>query len=118
MRQNNASEFDFDDWAGLYLENPQEFEARRQATLMIEMTRGSSENATASRALLDAYEKAAKGCSPAQRMKIASEMMMESAHQLSAELQILKQTLEQLDLDVPAPDSDSVSSPEQVTSSN
>lgn len=113
MQQNKVREFDFEDWAGLYLEDPQEFEARRQAALMIEMTRGSAENAAAARALLAAFDKAALGCSPAQRMHIANEMMMESAHQLSAELQILRQTLEEAEHSMPAAGLDPVQSQEQ-----
>lgn len=97
MSTQISGDFDFDDWAGLYLENPQEFESRRQAVLMIEMTRRSPEHADAARALLDCFEKAAKGCTPEQRMLIASNMMMESAHQLSAELQILLQALESVE---------------------
>ena len=93
MSRQICSDFDFDDWAGLYLENPEEFESRRQAVLMIEMTRRSPEHADAARALLDAFENAAKGRTPEQRMMIASNMMMESAHQLSAEMQILLQAL-------------------------
>lgn len=94
MSQQTSGDFDFDDWAGLYLENPEEFEARRQAVLMIEMTRGSAEHAATAKTLLESFEKAATGRTPEQRMIIANNMMMESAHQLSAELQLLMQTLE------------------------
>ena len=97
MSQQTSGEFDFDDWAGLYLENPAEFESRRQAVLMIEMTRRSPEHADAARVLLESFEKAAKGRTPEQRMLIASTMMMESAHQMSAELQLLLQALESVE---------------------
>lgn len=89
--------FDFDDWAGLYVENPQEFEARRKATLMIEMTRGTAEQCTAGREMLEAYERRVKGCNSEQRMHISASMMMESARELSTELMLLKQSLQTLE---------------------
>ena len=91
--------FDFDDWAGLYLENPQEFEARRKATLMIEMMRGSAEQCAAGRELLEAYEKRVEGCNSEQRMHIAASMMMESAKELNTELMMLKHTLQSIEAD-------------------
>jgi len=94
MQPDTAASFDFDDWAGLYLENAQEFEARRQAALMIEMSRGTPEQSAAMHAMLESYENAVRGRSPEERMKIAASLMMDSAHQLSAELQLLKQALE------------------------
>ena len=97
MQQNSADDFDFDDWAGLYLENREEFEARRQATLMIELLRQMPENARIGRQTLDTFELAAQNRSPDERMRIAASLMMDSVHQLSAELQILKQSLEQLE---------------------
>ena len=103
MSQQTSGDFDFDDWAGLYLENPAEFESRRQAVLMIEMTRGSAEHAATARTLLEAFEKAAKGRTAKQRMMIANNMMLESAHQLSAELKILMQALESLETTSPEP---------------
>ena len=98
MTNKIARDFDFDDWAGLYIENPQEFEARRQTALMIELARGSEQSATEGRALLDAYEEQVKGCNPRQRMQVASRMMADSAQQLRTELQMLKHTLEQTEL--------------------
>lgn len=103
MQQNSADDFDFEDWAGLYLENPEEFEARRQATLMIELLRQSPEHAQAGRESLDTFDMAVQGRSPDERMKIASSLMMDSIHQLSAELQILKQALEQLEAEPDSP---------------
>lgn len=97
MQQDSRSDFDFEDWAGLYLENPQEFEARRQAVLMIELARGTPEQAAKGRALLDAYEKAAKGRSPMERAALAASMMMDSAQELNVELMMLKDALEKLD---------------------
>ncbi|MFT5044667.1 MAG: hypothetical protein ACI8UP_001636 [Porticoccaceae bacterium] len=94
MAEHSANRFDFDDWAGLYLENPQEFEARRQAALMIELTRGSAENCAAGRALLESYEKQVKGGDSQQRMQMAASMMLESTEQLKTELMILKQALQ------------------------
>jgi hypothetical protein len=94
MAEHSANQFDFDDWAGLYLENPQEFEARRQAALMIELTRGSAENCAAGRALMESYEKQVKGCDSQQRMHVAASMMLESTEQLKTELMILKQALQ------------------------
>ena len=99
MAEQSSMEFDFDDWAGLYLENPQEFEARRQTTLMIEMMRGSPEQYAAGKKLLESYEQRAKGCSPEQRMQIAASMMMESAQELGTELMLLKDALQKLEAD-------------------
>ncbi len=103
MSQQTSGDFDFDDWAGLYLENPEEFESRRQAVLMIEMARGSAEHAATARTLLESFEKAAKGRTTEQRMTIANNMMMESANQLSAELQLLMQALESMESPSPEP---------------
>jgi hypothetical protein len=97
MQQDSRSDFDFDDWAGLYMENPEEFEARRQAVLMIELARGTPEQAAKGRALLDAYEKAAKGRTPLERAALAGSMMMDSAQELNVELMMLKDSLEKLD---------------------
>jgi hypothetical protein len=94
MAEHLANQFDFEDWAGLYLENPQEFEARRQAALMIELTRGSAEQCAAGRVLLESYEKRVKDCDSQQRMQVAASMMMESVNQLNAELMVLKQALQ------------------------
>lgn len=97
MKEHSTAKFDFDDWAGLYLENPQEFEARRSAALMIELTRGSPEQCAAGRVLLDSYEKQVKGCNPGQRLQVAAKMMFDSANQLNAELMLLKQTLQNIE---------------------
>lgn len=94
MSNHVENEFDFNDWAGLYLENPQEFEARRQAALMIELAKGTPEQAKAGRALLEAYEKRVQGCDPAERLQAAVEMMSDSAQQLGTELMLLKQNVE------------------------
>ncbi|MBX2885461.1 MAG: DUF3135 domain-containing protein [Granulosicoccus sp.] len=94
MQHPSSDEFDFDDWAGLYAENPAEFEARRQAALMIEMARGSAEQSEAARSMLAAYEEAAEGLEPQARMQLAASMMLDSAQQLSTELQLLKHALE------------------------
>jgi hypothetical protein len=80
MAEHSANQFDFDDWAGLYLENPQQFEARRQAALMIELTRGTAEGCAAGRVLLESYEKRVKGCDSQERMQVAAAMVMESTH--------------------------------------
>lgn len=97
MAEHSVEKFDFDDWAGLYMENPQEFEARRKAALMIEMTRGSAEQCAAGRAMLESYEKQVQGCDAQQRMQVAASMMTESARQLSTEFMILKQALENIE---------------------
>lgn len=94
MANHPANEFDFDDWAGLYLENPQEFEARRQAALMIEMAKGNSEQAAACRELLDAFDQRVQGCNTAERLQVAAQMMADSAQQMSTELMLVKQNLE------------------------
>ena len=97
MKNQPAPNFDFDDWAGLYLENPQEFEARREAALMIELARGTAEQREKGRALLEAYEKQAQGYDSVQRMQLAASMMVESARELSTELMILKQALQSIE---------------------
>lgn len=98
MPKNTANDFDFDDWAGLYLENPAEFEARRQAALMLELLRSSSPGgAEAGRRMLDSFDLAVAGRRPEERMNIAANLMMDSLHQLSAELQLLTQELKTLE---------------------
>ncbi|MFK7891008.1 MAG: hypothetical protein AB8B63_09370 [Granulosicoccus sp.] len=98
MDDNSTTQFDFDDWAGLYLENPQEFEARRKAALMIELTRGSPEQCAAGRAILETYEKRVQGCDTQERLRVAASMMAESARQLGTEWKMLKLELEKLEL--------------------
>lgn len=97
MKKHSAAAFDFDDWAGLYQENPHEFEARRQAALMIELARGTPEQCAAGRALLESYEKRVEGCDSGERMQVAASMMMESARQLNTELMMLKQILKDIE---------------------
>lgn len=97
MEEQPLTAFDFDDWAGLYLENPEEFEARRKAALMIEMTRGTAEQSAAGRKLLQSYEKRVEGFSPEQRMQASAAMMMDSVQQLQTELMMLKHSLEKVD---------------------
>lgn len=99
MTEQSGTAFDFDDWAGLYLENPEEFEARRQATLMIELMRGSPEQCAAGRELLEAYEKRVKGCDTQERMQVAASMMMESSRELNTELMVLKDALQKIEAD-------------------
>ncbi len=97
MASQSGVQFDFDDWAGLYLENPEEFEARRKATLMIEMARSTPRQCADGRALLEAYEKRVKDCDPQQRMQVAASMMMESARELNTELMLLKQSVQSIE---------------------
>lgn len=105
MGEHPTPQFDFDDWAGLYLENPQEFEARRSAALMIELTRGSTEGCAAGQTMLDAYERQVHGCDTQQRMQVAALMMAESVGQLNTELMLLKQALQNVEeeLEVKSP---------------
>lgn len=93
MVHHSSDQFDFDDWAGLYMENPREFEARRQAVLMIELAKGSAEQRAAGRAILTCFEQRAKGCDVQERMQVAASMMLESTQQLKTELKVLQQML-------------------------
>jgi len=97
MADKSNAQFDFDDWAGLYLENPQEFEARRSAALMIEMTRGSVEQCDSGRELMAAFEERVKGQDAQQRFEVAASMMAESALQLRTELMVLREALKDLE---------------------
>ena len=97
MAEQSTAQFDFDDWAGLYMESPQEFEARRSAALMIELTRGSADQCASGRALLDAYEKRVKGCDSKERLEVAASMMAESAMQLRTELMVLREALQSIE---------------------
>ncbi|MFK7996496.1 MAG: DUF3135 domain-containing protein [Granulosicoccus sp.] len=94
MAEPSVDQFDFYDWAGLYQENPQEFEAKRSAMLMIELTRGSAKQCAAGRALLESFDKQVQGCDPQERLQVAMSMMAESARQLGTELSILKNALD------------------------
>ncbi len=97
MAAQTTAQFDFDDWAGLYMESPQEFEARRSAALMIEMTRGTADQCASGRAMLDAFEKRVEGCDPAERFEVAASMMAESAMQLRTELMVLREALQSIE---------------------
>lgn len=98
MTEQTAPPFDFDDWAGLYLENPEEFEARRKAVLMLAMTNGTPEQCTAGRALLERYEKLVEGQSAEKRMQVSASMLLDSVQQMQTELMLLKHTVEKLSL--------------------
>jgi len=95
MGKQQTSDFDFDDWAGLYLENPEEFEAKRQAALMIEMTKGTAEQSARGRALIESYEERVKGLDTQQRIRVSASFMMDSLQQLQTELMLLKHTIEE-----------------------
>lgn len=97
MAEQTTSQFDFDDWAGLYIENPEEFEARRKAVLMIEMAKGTPEQSAQGRALLESYEKRVKGCDLQQRLQVSASMMMESVKELNTELLMLKHSIQELE---------------------
>jgi hypothetical protein len=94
MTDQTAPPFDFDDWAGLYLENPEEFEARRKAVLMLAMTKGTSEQCAAGRVLLERYEKQVEGQDAQKRMQVSAAMLLDSVQQLQTELMLLKQSVE------------------------
>lgn len=94
MDDNSISEFNFDDWAELYKKNPEEFEARRSAALMLELASGTSQQRAAAFAVLESFESRAKACDPQQRMELAASMMTESLSELSTELMVLKKAVE------------------------
>ncbi len=94
MKDKSAPEFDFDDWAGLFIENPQEFEARRQAALMIELSRYNAQQRESGKAILAAFEKRVAGSNAQERLEVAGQMMADSALQLQTELMLLKKVLE------------------------
>lgn len=94
MKDNGAPEFDFDDWAGLFIENPQEFEARRQAALMIELSRCNDQQRESGKAILAAFEKRVSGSDAQERIVVAGQMMADSALQLQTELMLLKTMLQ------------------------
>jgi hypothetical protein len=94
MADKTTADFDFDDWAGLYIENPEEFEARRKAVLYLAMARGTPDQSAAGRVLLESYEKQVKGQDVQTRLKIASSFMMDSLQQLQSELMLLQHTIE------------------------
>lgn len=95
MTDKAMDNFDFNDWAGLYLENPEEFEARRKAALYLEMAKGTPEQCAAGSAMLDAYEKRVKGQCVQKRLQVSASMLMDSLQQLQTELMLLKHTVEQ-----------------------
>jgi len=97
MADQTNAQFDFEDWAGLYLEDPQEFEARRSAALMIELTRGSAQQCANGRIMLAAFEKRVVGQSSQQRFQVAASMLAESAMQLRTELMVLREALKELE---------------------
>lgn len=94
MDDHSVTQFDFDDWAELYKSNPEEFEARRSSALLLELAKGTSEQRSAAFAMLESFEARAKGCNSQQRMELAASMMTESLKELSTELLILKDAVE------------------------
>lgn len=99
MTDHSASQFDFDDWAELYKDNPQEFEIRRSAALMFEVARGSSKQRTDAYAMLESFERRAEGCDTQQRLKLSASMMTDSLGELSTELMMLRLAIQNLTKD-------------------
>ncbi|MGE0311970.1 MAG: hypothetical protein AB7P21_10175 [Lautropia sp.] len=92
MKLQAAPEFDFDEWAALYRTDPAAFEARRKAVLSIELAKGGPLAAPAAARLADLEARSA-GATPAQRMTLAAQAMLESSRELQAHLETLARDL-------------------------
>ncbi len=86
-------DFNFDDWADLYREDPVAFEARRQAVLAMTLAKAPLEQAEPVRNLLREYDRRVEGLSDRQRIETATMMAVESMNELAERLQTLRRTL-------------------------
>ncbi|MFZ9406089.1 MAG: DUF3135 domain-containing protein [Burkholderiaceae bacterium] len=93
VRLNAAPAFDFDEWAALYQQDPQAFEARRKALLTIEVAR-SGIHASQARVLVDRLEQELDGKSDLERVSLSMLALLSAASQLTSELQTLALALE------------------------
>ena len=83
MDDTGVENFDFDEWAELYRCDPAAFEARRQAVLMLELSRGEPRQRDAARAAMARYERAANGLDGAARTALAAGFMHDSSAELA-----------------------------------
>ncbi|MEZ5649180.1 MAG: DUF3135 domain-containing protein [Burkholderiaceae bacterium] len=86
-------EFDFDDWARLYQQDPQAFEARRQAVLALELAKGTPAQAAAARQMLTTFERTHQNAGPDERMIGAGKMMLDSVRTLNEQMGALGDAL-------------------------
>lgn len=94
---DKAPDFDFDEWAQLYREDPVAFEARRQAVLALEIAKAGPAGAPAKRTL-QRLEHYLEGKSDTERMRQSMVWMVASMRQLSDKMTALGEavgTLEQ-----------------------
>jgi hypothetical protein len=82
---SKPDQFEFEDWATLYRNDPVRFEARRQAVLAIELAKAGPSAAKA-RVCLSNLESALQGKSPEERARISLLWMAESLLQLQNRL--------------------------------
>jgi len=99
---NAAPAFDFDEWAALYRQDPDAFEARRKALLTIEVAR-SGRHAPQARAMLERLEQQLEGKSDADRIKLSMLAMQAAATRLVDELQALSTAMNAAKNQHPAP---------------
>lgn len=101
IRFNAAPAFDFNEWATLYQQDPQAFEARRQALLAIEIAKGGV-HAPAGRRLLQQLEARLDGQSDAERIRLSMQAMADSARSLAAQMGSLKDDLQRYAQSLPS----------------
>lgn len=83
---NNTDEFSFDFWVALAKEDPDAFEAQRTAVLGLALARGSETQRERGREALARFEKAAAGCSVAERIDLAGQHLTASLRELERSL--------------------------------
>lgn len=89
-------DFDFDEWADLYRQDPQAFEARRQAVLALEIAKHRA-HAGPARQMLDTMQAQLEACDEPERLNVAFGFMADSLARLTREMADLRHTVAQID---------------------
>ena len=116
--------FDFDEWAELYRRDPNEFERRRQAVMVIELAKGGAHAAPA-RQMLERLDHRLASLDDAQRASTAFVWMAASLSALGSRMAQLgeavgemERTLTQARAPAGSPASPAVTPPVSATSSS
>ncbi len=89
-------DFDFDEWADLYRQDPQAFEARRQAMLALEIAKHRA-HAGPARQMLDAMQARLDRSAEHERLNVAFGFMVDSLARLTREMADLRHAAAQVD---------------------
>ncbi|HYF60212.1 MAG TPA: DUF3135 domain-containing protein [Burkholderiaceae bacterium] len=94
IKFNAAPAFDFDEWAALYRDDPQAFEARRRALLAIEIAKGGA-HAEAAKSMIARLDAQLEGKDDAERMRLSMLAMVASARRMTDRLTELARLMEE-----------------------